>query len=172
MRVASRFKMYAGSRARRLSRAKDRLHPAQREAVEVELKLLIPDFSATMLTREQRRCATARALPLKERQRPVSPGGGVRRRGAKDNPPGETGLGSGGQRTFGQHVPCWTTDAMVEKESDAGRSGWLVRREAMEAQRVAESAPTSHGADPVAASRGGALGTLARSVELRLSAKS
>ena len=39
-----------------------------------------------------------------------------RRRGAKDNPPGETGLGSGGQRTFGR--PLWT-DTMVEKDSEA-----------------------------------------------------
>lgn len=47
-------------------------------------------------------------------------------------PPGrDRTVGSSGQRTLGQHVPCWTTDAMVEKECDTGRSGRLVRREAM-----------------------------------------
>jgi hypothetical protein len=84
--------------------------------------------STRMLTREQRRCATARALPLKERQRPVSPGGGVRRRGAKDNPPGETGLwGAAGSAPL--DVPCGQTQWL--RKTARPSCGWSVRREAM-----------------------------------------
>ena len=114
-----------------------------------------------MLTREQRRCATARALPLKERQRPVSPGGGVRRRGAKDNPPGETGLwGAAGSAPLDSTSPVGQQTQWLRKSATPGGPvGWCDGRrcgERLQAQRAAESAPTSHGADPVAASRGGA----------------
>jgi hypothetical protein len=117
--------------------------------------------STRMLTREQRRCATARALPLKERQRPVSPGGGVRRRGAKDNPPGETGLwGAAGSAPLDSTSPVGQQTQWLRKSATPGGPvGWCDGRrcgERLQAQRAAESAPTSHGADPVAASRGGA----------------